>query len=93
MRQEKYNRKQNIEPKVCQIKTIKKEGLELDFARIMNTIGQGLLVTGKGWLFEYSSPAFARIVDKPVEDLTGKSMEDFVIPEDLPVLAQERSKR
>ena len=68
-------------------------GSELDFAYILNTVGQGLIVTGKGWRFEYVNPAFARLVGKPIEDLIGKSMDDIVIPEDLPTLAQMRSKR
>lgn len=70
-----------------------KIGSELDFAQIMNTVGQGLLVTGEGWRFEYVNPAFARIVGKPLEEIIGKSMDDFIIPEDLPILARERSRR
>jgi hypothetical protein len=34
-------------------------GPELDFAGIMNTVGQGLLVTGEKWLIKYVNPAFA----------------------------------
>ena len=68
-------------------------GSELDFAHILNTVGQGVLVTGKGWRFEYVNPAFARLVGRPIEDLIGKSMDDIVIPEDLPTLAEMRSKR
>jgi PAS domain S-box-containing protein len=70
-----------------------KTGSELDFAQILNTVGQGVLVSGEGWRFEYVNPAFARIVGKPITDLIGKSMDDFIIPEDLPALAQMRSKR
>ena len=68
-------------------------GSELDFAHILNTVGQGVLVTGEGWRFEYVNPAFARLVGKPIEDLIGMSMDEFVILEDLPTLAQMRSKR
>ena len=68
-------------------------GSELDFAHILNTVGQGVLVTGEGWRFEYVNPAFAQLVGKPIEDLIGMSMDEFVIPEDLPALAQMRSKR
>ena len=68
-------------------------GAELDFANIMNTIGQGLLVTGEGWRFEFVNPAFARIVGRPIEDLIGKSMDEFIIPEDLPLLLKHRSER
>jgi PAS domain S-box-containing protein len=93
MKQEKERGTQRIEPDVCRTGPEKKSRSELDFTQIMSTIGQGILVTGDGWIFEYVNPAFARIVDRPVEDLTAKSMTDFVIPEDLPILAQERSKR
>ena len=68
-------------------------GSEMDFAQILNTVGQGVVVTCKGWRFEYVNPAFARLVGKPIEDLIGKSMDDIVIPEDLPTLAEMRSKR
>ena len=50
-------------------------------------------MTSKGWRFEYVNPAFARLVGKPIEDLIGKSMDNIVIPEDLPTLTQMRSKR
>ncbi len=70
-----------------------KIGSEPDFAYIMNTVGQGILVTDEEWRFEYVNPAFARIVGKPLEELIGKSMDDFLVPEDLPILARERSKR
>ena len=50
-------------------------------------------MTGKRWRFEHVNPAFARLVGKPIEDLIGMSMDDIVIPEDLPTLAQMRSKR
>ncbi|MFB3766673.1 MAG: ATP-binding protein [Methanotrichaceae archaeon] len=68
-------------------------GPELDFADIMNTVGQGLLVTGEKWRIEYVNPAFARMVGKPLEDIIGKSMDDFITPEDLPMLNQERARR
>jgi PAS domain S-box-containing protein len=68
-------------------------GSELDFADIMNTVGQGLLVTGEKWRIEYVNPAFARMVGKPLEDIIGKSMDDFIAAEDLPMLSQERARR
>lgn len=68
-------------------------GADLDFANIMNTIGQGLLVTGEGWRFEFINPAFARLIGRPIEDLIGKSMDEFVVPEDLPLLLKHRSDR
>jgi PAS domain-containing protein len=68
-------------------------GAELDFANIMNTIGQGLLVTGEEWRFEFVNPAFARLIGRPIEDLIGKSMDEFVILEDRPLLLKHRSER
>lgn len=70
-----------------------KAGLDLDSAQIINAVGQGVLVTGKEWGFEYINPAFARMVGKPLADLIGKTMNEFILPEDLPLLVQERSKR
>lgn len=66
---------------------------ELDFADIMDTVGQGLLVTGEKWRIEYVNPAFARMVGKPLENIIGKSMDDFIASEDLPTLSQERARR
>ena len=66
---------------------------ELDFDAILNAVGQGVLVTGEGWRFEYVNPAMAKIFGRQVEDLIGKSMTDFIAPEDLSLLALERSKR
>jgi PAS domain S-box-containing protein len=68
-------------------------GSELDFADIMNTVGQGLLVTGEKWRIEYVNPAFARMVGRPLEDIIGRSMDDFIAAEDLPMLSQERARR
>ncbi|MDD1754591.1 MAG: PAS domain-containing protein, partial [Methanothrix sp.] len=34
---------------------------ELDFDAILNAVGQGVLVTGEGWRFEYVNPALAKI--------------------------------
>lgn len=77
----------------CQAHSGTKVGPELDFAHIIDTIGQSILVTGIGWRFEYVNPAFVQIIGKPLTDLIGKSMNDFVIPEDLPILTQERLNR
>jgi PAS domain S-box-containing protein len=93
MRQEPDKIKQSNDKPDREAHSLMNAGSELDFAYILNTVGQGVLVTGKGWRFEYVNPAFARLVGKPIEDLIGKSMDDIVIPEDLPTLAQMRSKR
>ncbi len=50
-------------------------------------------MTGEKWRIEYVNPAFARMVGKPLEDIIGKSMDDFITSEDLPILSQERSRR
>jgi PAS domain S-box-containing protein len=93
MRQEPDKIKQNNDKPDREAHFLMNAGSEPDFAYILNTVGQGVLVTGKGWRFEYVNPAFARLVGKPIEDLIGKSMDDIVTPEDLPTLAQMRSKR
>ncbi len=93
MRPETDKIRQSDENLDCQAHSGTKVGPELDFAHIMDTIGQGILVTGIGWRFEYVNPAFVQIVSKPLTDLIGKSMNDFVIPEDLPILTQERLNR
>ena len=93
MRPETDKIRQSDEEPDCQTHSGTEVGAELDFARIMDTIGQGILVTGRGWRFEYVNPAFVQMVGKPIKDLIGKSMNDFVIPEDLPVLTQERLNR
>jgi len=85
--------RQNNENPDCQAHSGTKVGQELDFAHIMNTIGQGILVTGIGWRFEYVNPVFVQMVGKPLADLIGKSMNDFVIPDDWPFLTQERLNR
>ncbi len=66
---------------------------ELDFAQIMNAAGQSLMVTNEKWCFEYVNPAFAQLLARPIEEIIGRSMDDFIISEDLPILAQERSKQ
>lgn len=77
----------------CLAQSETRMGLELDFAHIMNTIGHGVLVTDEAWRFEYVNPAFARIVGMPIADLIGRSMDDFIIPEDRQLLVQQRSWR
>lgn len=72
---------------------IKAEETGLDFAQIMNAVGQGVLVTGRGWRFEYVNPAFARILGRALADVIGRSMDDFIIPEDEAILALQRSRR
>jgi PAS domain S-box-containing protein len=49
----------------------------MDSAQIINAVGQGVLVTGEEWRFEYVNPAFARMVGKPLADLIGKTMNEY----------------
>jgi len=93
MRPETDNIRQSDENPDCQAHSGTKIGPELDVAHILDAIGQSILVTGIGWHIEYVNPAFVQIVGKPLTNLIGKSMNDFVIPEDLPVLTQERLNR
>ena len=68
--------------------------LDSDLANyIVDSIGQGLLVTGEGWHFEYVNPAFAKLVCCSTEDLIGKSMDDFIHHEDMGILNDARKKR
>ena len=93
MRQDPDKIKQSNDGPDREAHSLMNAGAELDFAHVLNTVGQGIIVTGEGWRFEYVNPAFARLVGKPIEDLIGKSMDDIIIPEDLPTLAQMRSRR
>ena len=68
--------------------------LDSDLANyIVDSIGQGLLVTGEGWHFEYVNPAFAKLILCSTEDLIGKSMDDFIHHEDMGILNDARKKR
>ncbi len=65
-----------------------------DFALyVMNTMGQGLTVTGADGKFAYVNPAFARILGYPPEALIGQEPEDFTVAEDLKRLEQAHVHR
>jgi len=65
-----------------------------DFAhQVMATVGQGIVVSGEGWRFEYVNPAFARMVGRMPKELIGRSMDEFIHPQDLPILIKARSRR
>ncbi|MBN1323478.1 MAG: PAS domain S-box protein [Methanotrichaceae archaeon] len=67
---------------------------ERDYNRqIMNALGQGVLVTGEGWAIEYANPALAGMLGRPLEQILGRSMEEFVHSDDLPLLSQARKER
>ena len=68
--------------------------LDSDFANhIVDSVGQGLLVTREGWRFEYVNPAFAKLVCCSAKDLIDKSMNDFIHHEDMAILNDARKKR
>ncbi len=65
--------------------------LDFDFANHMvESIGQSLLAIGEDWRFDYFNPAFAKLVGCSLEDLVGKSLDDFIYQEDLGVLSDAR---
>jgi len=60
---------------------------ERDFAvQVMNTLGQGVAVSNFAGGFEYVNPACARIVGLKPQDMIGKRIGDFIVPEDQPIL-------
>lgn len=67
-------------------------GSHSDFAGIMNAVDQGIVIASERGKFEYLNPAFARILGKTVDDLIGKSMEEFINPEDSSSLALARTE-
>ncbi|HEX6608039.1 MAG TPA: PAS domain S-box protein, partial [Chloroflexia bacterium] len=65
-----------------------------DFAQqVMETMGQGLTVTGADGRFEYVNPAYARMVGYPPAALLGKTPGDVTAPEDHALLAQAWAER
>jgi PAS domain S-box-containing protein len=63
------------------------------FHQIMSNMGQGLLMTGNHWRFEYVNSAFARMVGRPPKELIGCRLENFIHPGDLPILDKARASR
>ena len=58
--------------------------VQRDFALyVVNTMGQGLTVTGADGKWTYVNPAFAAMLGYPPEDLVGREPEDFTFAEDL----------
>ncbi|MBI5304956.1 MAG: PAS domain S-box protein [Chloroflexi bacterium] len=65
-----------------------------DFAlQVMNTMGQGLTVTGADGRFEYINAAYAHMVGREPQDLIGKQPMDLAEPPDQAILAQQRAYR
>ena len=63
--------------------------LQRDFAiQVMNTMGQGLAVTGGDGRFEYANPAFGEMLGVHPEALIGKTPFDYVVTEDHAILVR-----
>lgn len=63
--------------------------IQRDFAlQVMNTMGQGLVVTDAERRFEFVNAAYARMLGYAPEELIGASFFDTVIPEDCARLTQ-----
>lgn len=67
---------------------------ERDFAlQVMNTMGQGLTVTGVDGRFEYVNPAYARMLGYAPEELIGTTPLDHTASEDRSALERARQER
>ncbi|HMZ07827.1 MAG TPA: ATP-binding protein [Anaerolineales bacterium] len=67
---------------------------ERDFAlQVMNTVGQGLTVTNEHGEFEYVNPAYAQMLNHPLESLIGRPPSDFTHPNDRQNQFDEFQKR
>jgi len=65
-----------------------------DFAfQVMDAMGQGLTVTNVDALAEYINPAGARMLGYAPEELVGRRTWDFVVPEDLHLMAETHAQR
>ncbi|MGB9924452.1 MAG: PAS domain S-box protein [Methanothrix sp.] len=64
--------------------------------QILNSLGQGVaasrVVDGQ-WIIEYANPALANMLGVPVSDILGRSFEEFLHPDDIPRLLENRAKR
>jgi PAS domain S-box-containing protein len=67
---------------------------ERDFARqIMESMGQGLTVTGLDGQYEFVNPAFARMLGYEAVELLGKSPDDLILAEDLELIKADTSTK
>lgn len=64
--------------------------------QILDSLGQGvaasMVVEGR-WIIEYANPALAHMLGVPVSEIVGRSIEDFLHPDDIPRLLESRKKR
>lgn len=65
-------------------------------SQILNSLGQGVaasrIVDGR-WIIEYANPALAHMLGVSVSEVVGRSLEDFLHPEDIPRLLEGRARR
>ena len=67
---------------------------ERDFsAQVMDTMGQGLIITNTKEYFEYVNPAYARMIGSTPEELLGKKLQDYTIATDLPELERGHARK
>ena len=67
---------------------------ERDFAQlVMNTMGQGLVVTDNEITYQYVNPAFAQLVGLTPDEVIGLHPQDFIVPEDQTTLAEQIAVR
>jgi len=67
---------------------------ERDFAlQILNNMGQGLVILNEEGEIEYANPAFANILDHKINEIIGKTSQDFSKNESKEKLLQERGLR
>lgn len=71
------------------IRIEKELATQRDFAmQVMNTMGQGLAVTGPDGRYEYVNPVAAGLVGITPQEAIGRRPAEFVVPEDAPLLNQ-----
>jgi PAS domain S-box-containing protein len=67
---------------------------ERDFAQqVLNTMGQGLIVTDSTGKVEYANPAIARMLGYAADELVGKYSADITLESESATLAQAREHR
>ncbi len=67
---------------------------ERDFAKlVLETMGQGLIVTGADGRFTYVNAAFARLVEDSPSRLLGRSISEYTLPSDQELLNKARQER
>ena len=68
--------------------------LQRDFAiQIMNTMGQGLVVSDEADQFEYINPAFADMLGYSQHELIGKTPQYLINPADIPTIEEAHFNR